>query len=46
MMVIFIYVPCLPSTYYHRDERMRMRMRMSTGTMIFDVGRNVFKNGI
>lgn len=19
MMVIFIYVPCLPSTYYHRE---------------------------
>jgi len=26
--------------------RMRMRMRKSTGTMIFDVGRNVFRNGI
>lgn len=21
MIVIFIYIPCLPSTYYHREEK-------------------------
>lgn len=25
MMVIFIHVPCLPSTYYHKEERMRKK---------------------
>lgn len=45
MMVIFIYVPCLPSTYYRREERMRMREKEHE-IDDFDVGRNVFRNGI
>lgn len=44
MMVISIHVPYLPSTYYHREDE--KKNEKEHGNDDFDVGRNVFRNGI